>query len=269
MSHITRITMIGLYKYDTAVFGKLTLPDGINKDDFINSFLLKYGECPVIYPDWEFMQFALGVWSAKWYDSIQRIITAFTEEYNPLHNFDRHEEYSDTEGIGKTGSSTRNRTEDTTRNSQTNNNTKGTSTTETEGTEDRHSDTSTSRNTTSENTVSAYNESDYQPDRKNNTVENINGSENGNTETSGTSRSTDTLIQNGTGTDTIETTASDTQSDTENTDRNLKHTGHLYGNIGITESTTMLMHEKELREKYSIIDIVCDMLYREICMYIY
>lgn len=253
MGHITRMTMIGLYKYDTAVFEKLTLPDGINKDDFINSFLLKYGECPVIYPDWGFMQFALGVWSNKWYDSIQRIITAFTEEYNPLHNFDRHEEYTDNEDVGRTNSSTRD--------SSTSNTTKGTSRTDTDSTEDRNNDTNTNRNTVSEDTVSAYNEDGYQPDRKNETVENITANEQGNTEISGTSKTTDELQQNGTGKDTI--------SGNENTDRKLVHEGHLYGNIGVTESTAMLMHEKDLREKYNIIDIVCDMLYREICIYIY
>lgn len=269
MSHISRMTMLGLYNYDSALFDKLTLPDGISKPDFINSFLLKYGECPVMYPNWEFMQFALGAWGVKWYDSIERIIKAFTEEYNPLHNFDRHEEYSDTEGIGRTGSSTRNRTEDTNRNSHTNNSTNGTSSTNTEGTEDRYTDSTTNRNTTSEDTVSAFNENDYQPDRKNNTVESVSSTENGNTESSGSSRTTDTLTQNGSGTDVIKNTASDTQSDTEKTDRNLKHAGHLYGNIGVTESTTMLMHEKTLRENYNIIDIVCDMLFKEVCMYIY
>lgn len=245
MSHISRMTMIGLYNYDSALFDKLTLPDGISKPDFITSFLLKYGECPVIYPNWEFMQFALGAWGVKWYDSIERIITAFTEEYNPLHNFDRHEEYTDTEDVDKTNNSTRD--------SSTSNETKGSSRTDTKSTEGR----TDSSNATSEDTVSAYNESDYQPDRKNTTT----GTESGSTDTTGSVETSDTLTQSGTGNDTI--------SGSENTDRNLKHSGHLYGNIGVTESTTMLMHEKELREKYNVIDIVCDMLYKEVCVYIY
>lgn len=233
MSHITRMTMIGLYKYDTAVFEKLTLPEGINKDDFINSFLLKYGECPVIYPDWEFMQFALGVWSNKWYESIQRIITAFTEEYNPLHNFDRHEEYTDKEAIDRENTA----------------NAKGTAETDSENSED--SSSSENRTIGTENTVSAYNADTYQPDNKTETIEQSTGS--GTRSTTGTVTESNTLHQTG----------------TDNTDRELQHTGHFYGNIGITESTKMLIHEKELREKYNIIDIVCDMLYREICIYIY
>lgn len=233
MSHITRMTMIGLYKYNAAVFEKLTLPEEINKDDFINSFLLKYGECPVIYPDWDFMQFALGVWSNKWYDSIQRIITAFTEEYNPLHNFDRHEEYTDTEDIDRANTA----------------NAEGTAETDSENSE--NSSNTENGTTGTENTVSAYNADTYQPDNKSDTTEQRTGT--GTRSATGNVTETNTLHQTG----------------TDNTDRKLQHTGHLYGNIGVTESTTMLIHEKELREKYSIIDIVCDMLYREICIYIY
>lgn len=225
MSLNPRMTMIGLYNYNSAVFERLNLPEGINKDDFINSFLLKYGECPVIYPQWEFMQFAVGVWSNKWYHSIERIIYAFTEDYNPLHNFDRHEEYTDTEDIDRATAAAASSTSNT-----------SSETEETAGNTD-----------STENTVSAYNSDQYQPDNK--------------------SDSTGTANRNATGS----ITGSDTRNETgtDNTDRELQHNGHLYGNIGVTESTTMLLHEKELREKYSIIDIVCDMLYKEICIYIY
>lgn len=225
MSLTPRMTMIGLYNYDSTLFDMLTLPEGIVKEDFINSFLLKYGECPVIYPQWEFMQFALGVWGKKWYHSIERIIYAFTEEYNPLHNFDRHEDYTDTEDIDRATAAA----------------VTGTSSTSSETDETAGSTDST------ENTVSAYNSDQYQPDNKSDT--------------------TGSATRNTTGS----ITGSDTRNETgtDNTDRELQHSGHLYGNIGVTESTTMLMHEKELRENYSIIDIVCDMLYREICIYVY
>lgn len=233
MSLTPRMTMIGLYNYNSAVFERLNLPEGINKNDFINSFLLKYGECPVIYPEWEFMQFAIGVWSNKWYHSIERIIYAFTEDYNPLHNFDRHEEYTDTEGIDRATSA----------------NAEETANTESKSSE--NSSNTEESTTGTENTVSAYNADTYQPDNKSDTTEER--SETGTRSTTGNITESNTLQQTG----------------TDNTDRELQHSGHLYGNIGVTESTTMLLHEKELREKYSIIDIVCDMLYKEICIYVY
>ena len=221
MSTIPRLTMIGLYEYNDTLFDKMNLPAGINRTEFIDAFLLKYGECPVIYPNWGTMQFALGVWSKKWYQSIERIIRALTEEYNPLHNFDRHEEYSDTESKSETSEMSYDSgiTETDTRKIDTD----GTSTDE----------------------VSAFNEDTYQPDRKN-TVDN----------TEAHSGSVETERS---GSDTNEMTGS----------RDLTHTGHLYGNIGVTESTTMLMHEIDVRSNNNIIDIVADMLYKEICIYVY
>ena len=213
MSTIPRMTMIGFYNFDDSLFDEMTLPEEINKQDFIDSFLLKYGECPVIYPNFGTMKFALGVWARKWYESIERIITAMTEEYNPLHNFDRHEEYQDTENAKSKSEMSYDST-----------------ITETD-----------TREIENENEVSAYNESTYQPDNKN-------------TETHSGSLETDRD-----GKDTNDVT----------TNRGLKHEGHLYGNIGVTESTTMLTHEYELRSRVNIIDIVADMLYREVCIYVY
>ena len=237
MSTTPKLTMIGLYEYDDTLFDDMTLPEGIVKDDFINTFLLNYGEYPVIYTRWDIMKFALGIWSKKWYHSIERIIYAMTEEYNPLHNFDRHEEYTDTEGINRESSA---RTEGNTQ-TDTDNDTTGT--------------TTNTGNTTgsTENTVSAYNSDAYQPDTKADTEE--------------TATNTATTTQNATGS--VTTTDTVTQSGTDDTDRTLDHMGHLYGNIGVTESTAMLQHEVDLRSQQNILDIVSEMLYKEICIYTY
>lgn len=237
MSTIPRLTMIGLYEYDDTLFDKMNLPAGINRTEFIDAFLLKYGECPVIYPNWGTMQFALGVWSKKWYQSIERIIRALTEEYNPLHNFDRHEVYTDTED--KKGTSSTNRKLNETANENT------------DRTANTYNDSSANNET--ERTVSAYNEDSYQPDNKETGTANTTA--NGNTEEESSRRET----RNGTDDLTGETSE----------DRNLKHEGHLYGNIGVTESTTMLMHEIDVRRDINIIDIVADMLYKEVCIYVY
>lgn len=139
MSHIPRLTMIGLYNEDRTLFDGLSLPEGTNKNIFINSFLLEYGECRALYPDPDFTKLAIANFSLKWSDGIARIYTALSEEYNPIHNYDRYEK----------------NTLDMT----------GTIALEMKGT---ISNELTDR--TTENLVSAYNESDYQPDSK--TVQN-------------------------------------------------------------------------------------------------
>jgi len=209
MSTTPKITMIGMYNHDEKLFDEMTLPPEINKEDFINTFLLNYGEFPVMYPSWQILKFAIGVWSKKWYHSIERIIRAMSEEYDPLHNFDRHEKYTD-KGVMSYGSTITER--------------------------DRRRIDTDGTNTAE---VSAYNEDDYQPDNKQ-TIENTE-SHSGSVETERDGKDTNDLT----------------------------HEGHLYGNIGVTKSTDMLMDELTVRRNQNILDIVSEMLFKEVCIYTY
>lgn len=136
MSLTPRLTLMGLYKYNPAVFSNLTLPAAVDEETFIDSLLLEYGECPLIYPDYDFMQLAIGAWCRKWYSNIERIATALSAEYNPIHNYDKTETWTENE---------------------TNENNRGLT---------NNTDTTYSEDSTNENVVSAYNESTYQPDNK-------------------------------------------------------------------------------------------------------
>lgn len=137
MSLTPRLTLIGLYKYNPAVFSNLTLPAAVDEETFIDSLLLEYGECPLIYPDYDFMKLAIGAWCRKWYSNIERIATALNAEYNPIHNYDKTETWTENE---------------------TNENNRGLT---------NNTDTTYAEDSTNENVVSAYNESTYQPDNKN------------------------------------------------------------------------------------------------------
>ena len=98
MSITQRMTLIGFYNHDPQLFDELVLPDGYDKNDFIDSLLLEHGEKCVLYSNPDFMKNAIGVWGRKWYNNLEWIYKAMTAEYNPLHNFDRFEEYTDNEG---------------------------------------------------------------------------------------------------------------------------------------------------------------------------
>ncbi len=221
MSTTPKITMIGMYNHDEKLFDEMTLPPEINKEDFINTFLLNYGEFPVMYPSWQILKFAIGVWSKKWYHSIERIIRAMTEEYDPLHNFDRHELYTDTENK-----------------SEKNTMSYGSTITETDSRE-------IETDGTNEAEVSAYNEDSYQPDNRQ-TVNNTE-SHSGSIETERDGKDTNDMTGN----------------------RGLTHEGHLYGNIGVTKSTDMLTDELNVRRNQNILDIVSEMLFKEVCIYTY
>lgn len=132
MSTFQTLTLIGLYNYDKSLFDDVILPVGYDKETFINSLLLEHGEKCVLYTDFDFMKFSLGVVSRKWQHEMERIYRALNEDYNPLHNYDRHEEYTDKTERKAGGSVTTNQPEDA----------------------------------TEELRVSAYNSASYEPDRK-------------------------------------------------------------------------------------------------------
>lgn len=132
MSTFQTLTLIGMYNYDNTLFDDVTLPDEFNKQTFIDSLLLEHGEKCVLYTDFDFMKFSLGVVSRKWAHEFSRIYRALHEDYNPLHNYDRHEEYTDVTERTAGGSVTTEQPEDA----------------------------------TEETRVAAYNSSSYEPDRK-------------------------------------------------------------------------------------------------------
>ena len=132
MSTFQTLTLIGLYNYDNSLFDNVILPEGYDKETFINSLLLEHGEKCVLYTDFDFMKFSLGVVSRKWQHEFERIYRALNEDYNPLHNYDRHEEYTDVTERTAGSSVTTNQPQDA----------------------------------TEELRVSAYNSASYEPDRK-------------------------------------------------------------------------------------------------------
>lgn len=103
---LSKITLIGFNNYYEHLWDELTLPSGINKELLINNILMRGGEFEVLYSDPEFMMHAIGVWSNKWRRTFDKWLSALSEEYNPLHNYDRHEVYTDNRNINRTENAT-------------------------------------------------------------------------------------------------------------------------------------------------------------------
>lgn len=96
-----RISLLGMFSlFDNAgedLFSELHLPQGYNKQTFIDTLLLDHGDKCVMYTNPDFTRRAIGVWSAKWANELTNIYNALTAEYNPIHNYDRTEQISDRE----------------------------------------------------------------------------------------------------------------------------------------------------------------------------
>lgn len=265
MSLTPRLTLIGLYKYNNSLFSNLVFPDNIDKDIFIDSLLLEYGECPLIYPDLDFMLLAIGAWSRKWYNNFERIADAITAEYNPIYNYDRHEEWSETDALMRSETDAVTGNETNAKNANETNARMGNAGEDTEYT--RNVDTNYAGDSTTENQVSAYNESEYQP--KDKEIYNFNNdTDTDESYDSSTTRNTsENHTMNRTDNHTMNRTENRTTNSTENTTNG--KTGHLYGNIGVTESTTMVQHELDLRKTENLYHIICELFYKEFCIYVF
>ena len=77
------------------LFLNLTVPQGLQKSVMVDNILLRGGEFEVVYSDPDFMQYAIGSWSAKWQRTMQKWVEALSIDYNPLENYDRYENIQD------------------------------------------------------------------------------------------------------------------------------------------------------------------------------
>lgn len=106
------MTLIGLYNEDNTIFDNLNVPVGLDKQTLVNNILLRSGEFEVLYPDPDFMKFSIGSFSAAWQDTFERWVNALSIEYNPLENYDRKEDWTDTRN-GQTSGTTSGTTSNT------------------------------------------------------------------------------------------------------------------------------------------------------------
>lgn len=83
-----RISVIGLYNYDSNLFANMWVPTGLNKPVLVDNLLMELGELQVIYPDPEFMKEAIKQWSISKTHAWQKIYDAIHQQYNPLWNKD-------------------------------------------------------------------------------------------------------------------------------------------------------------------------------------
>ena len=198
------MTILGLYQYGAYdqkdLFQNMKIPAGIDRQDLIDNILEQGAAFEILYPDFEYLQFSIGAWSKRWYRTMDKWLKALTVQYDPLNNYDRHEEWTDNDKVsGKT-------------------------------------ETSAGVNTAGhdELSVTAYDSDQYHSKEK--------------TDSSGTSESTG--------------------SSETNTDGTSTHSGHLYGNIGVTTSQEMLREELDV-QKFNLIQQITDLFLTEFCIMVY
>lgn len=257
---MAKLTLIGLYNYDQTLFNGLTFPAGIDKDIAVNEILMKANEFCVLYTDPDFMKIQIGIWGQKHYRTFEKWVNALAEEFNPLHNYDRHEESEDHSGK-KTNSKTTADYKDARSVDMTAERTPDIIDTETNDLTDTQGQMFPGNDETQ---VSAYDSSSYQPKEK--TTHDMGTIENTHAGTvSNHTMGSDVTTNSGTD----DMTRSGTLADTSGGETyNASHKTHVYGNIGVTTSTQLL--EDYLRvERWNIYENIADIFVDEFCIQIY
>lgn len=281
---MAKITLIGannfLHNNNSDMFSLLKLPEGIEKDVFTDTLMLRGGEFELLYGDPYFEQQAVGAWGRKWYRTFQKWIEALNIEYAPLENYDRYEDWTENEKTDDdfTGSTTgtdtqTERTDDDYSGTTTNNGTEN-ETENKDGSTDRQTQGTATNSNSTENKVSAFNSSVYEPENMNTSTGTSSTTETvGETTEEDTTRSTTTTDR---GTEESERDISRSYTGrttgTEDTERDInrlnRRTGRAHGNIGVTTSQQMLESELNIA-KWNLYDKMSDIFIRELLVAVY
>lgn len=89
------ISILGLYNLNDTLFDDLVIPENMDSDLLINNLVTELAELELIYSDFNFMKFMIGVWSRKELPTWERVYKASTKIYDPIENYDRIEEWHD------------------------------------------------------------------------------------------------------------------------------------------------------------------------------
>lgn len=224
--------IVDLMIWDDTIFNLMVLPEGVDRELTVNTILERVGKTPLAHPDPEYMKYYINVWSARRAPIWKKLLESTQFVYNPIHNYDRNEEITDT----------REETIDRTQNRTTTGTVTDTGSTNVTG--------DVTGNVTSKHDVSAENAADYQADTKD-------------TEDTTSHNAQETAVQAQSDTQTGEdTTGKDTRSES------YKHTAYMYGNIGVTTTQQMIEAEREVVQ-FSVIEFIADDFKNEFCLSVY
>lgn len=264
-----------IYIQESTFFDAFYYPDATTREQFLNYFLLEYGEFTPVYQYPDFLLNHIKAVSASLKYTIDKLYETLSLEYNPIENYDRQEEWTDSGTTersasgSETGSTTYAGGETTTyAGGETKTYIGGQSSTKSGG----HSESRLRHEI--ERQVSADNTGAYFPSEK--TIEDPD------TTSVTFNNETDTQLFNNRADTQAFNNRSDTKQFNNRTDSNTgsnssseegtsetEHTGRIHGNIGVTTSQQMIKSEREDVAYYNFIDDVARLYGEKLCILIY
>ena len=260
------LDIIGLYEWDNTIFDNMVLPEELesSRNDIINNILFQCRELELNIISPTVMKNLIELWSKKRLYYFDELYKTTQYDYNPIDNYDRHEEITDTMSNQENG------------HSGTTFNRDGTDTTEvthkgSEETELKRTGTETKTNTGSnshddELKVAGYNSATYENSehRVISDTPNLTETVTPNT-TDKTTREPD-LIDKSINTPDIEERTQTTDINTSNGTNT--HVAHIWGNIGVVTAMKMIEEQRNIIN-ISIIDVIALDFKNEFCLLVY
>lgn len=225
-------SIIGAYNFMPTIFDGLKLPEALDRSTAINNILMECAELELLYSDLDFFKFAIEQWSSKQLSVWQKLYETTQLEYDPIENFNRKEEYTDTTTVTRTENVTE------TAQSSSSNISNG----------DSSSSVNSSQN--NEERVSAYDSNSYQPKGQNI----LSGNEK--------RSAADTVTDKGNASGENERQGEFSEQ------HSFTHSAKEYGNIGVTTSQQMIEAEREV-VKFNIYDYITDDFKSRFCLLVY
>lgn len=97
MSRGATMTLLGLFNYDPSILSDAVfhIPAEINRGALIMDLLAEAASFEILYPDINFLRGIIHAWSTHMRPIWERMVKAANLEYNPIENYDRIEEWTD------------------------------------------------------------------------------------------------------------------------------------------------------------------------------
>ena len=89
------LSILGLWMYDNTLFDNMQLPDGVDAGLVRDTILTDFSDLEVLYPSAPFMKQMIELWSRRELPTWKRVFNAMQLEYNPIENYDRIEDWTD------------------------------------------------------------------------------------------------------------------------------------------------------------------------------
>ena len=253
------LSVEGLYNYNNTLFDGFDVPEGLVKQIAIDTILMRTRELEVLYPDFNYMKTRIAIWSSRYQINWKKLYDSTVLEYNPIENYDRMEDWTDTDDETSTSArdNTINRTDKSTLD-KTNTNTS--------------TKTNTVKSTSTNEVMNSVNVTDQNTAFNAGLADHAKQITDGDTTENGTITNTenDTTSNTETGKDTNEQTGKTTENENVNGGRTGRHTrvGRAHGNIGVTTSQQMIQSEREL-VVFNLYDVIAESFVETFCLMVY